>query len=273
MTENKWSKEYVRGVNEFLEFAFNNGAINSTIRCLCTRWANGTSWIQGMAYAHLINDGICQGYTCWYAHGEQFGATSSQATNTPIHREPTYDDSSEMRDMLHEVFPTHDLELDPGLSQCPISEMGEETEGVYEDRQGTSEGTQKFYNFLDDADKPLYEGCTEYTKFSSIVDLYNLKCMVKWTNNCFTWLLEILNKMPPSDASLPKNTYEVKKYMKELGLGYEKILVCVNGCMLFWKDNENEENCKVCGKSKWKQNKDGAESSQKLKRKPKKVLR
>lgn len=95
--------------------------------------------------------------------------------------------------------------------------------------------------------------------------------MVGWTNNSFTWLLEILNKMFPLDASLPKNTYEVKKYMRELGLGYEKILVCVNGCMLFWKDN-NVENCKVCGKLKWKQNKDGAESSQKLKRKPKKVL-
>jgi hypothetical protein len=273
MTENKWSEEYVRGVNEFLEFAFNNGAINGTIRCPCTRCANGTSWVRGMVYAHLINYGICQGYTCWYAHGEQLGATSSQATNTPIHWEPIHDGSSGMRDMLHEVFPTHDLGQDPGLSQCPISEMGDETEGVYEDRQGASEGTQKFYNFLNDANKPLYEGCTEYTKFSAIVDLYNLKCMGGWSNNSFTWLLEILNKMLPSDASLPKNTYEVKKYMRELGLGYEKIPVCVNGCMLFWKDNENAENCKVCGKSKWTQNKDGVESSQKLKRKPKQVLR
>ncbi|XP_062174596.1 uncharacterized protein LOC133879844 [Alnus glutinosa] len=254
MTKNKWSEKYVRGVNEFLEFAFNNGAINGTIRCPCTRCANGTSWVRGMVYAHLINYGICQGYTCWYAHGEQLGAISSQATNTPIHWEPIHDSSSGMRDMLHEVFPTHDLEQDPGLSQCPISEMGDETEGVYEDRQGASEGTQKFYNFLNDANKPLYEGCTEYTKFSAI-------------------LLEILNKMLPSDASLPKNTYEVKKYMRKLGLGYEKIPVCVNGCMLFWKDNENAENCKVCGKSKWNQNKDGVESSQKLKRKPKKVLR
>jgi len=133
MTKNKWSEKYVRGVNEFLEFAFNNGAINGTIRCPCTRCANGTSWVRGMVY----------------------GAISSQATNTPIHWEPIHDSSSGMRDMLHEVFPTHDLEQDPGLSQCPISEMGDETEGVYEDRQGTSEGTQKFYNFLNDANKAI----------------------------------------------------------------------------------------------------------------------
>jgi hypothetical protein len=62
-----------------------------------------------------------------------------------------------------------------------------------------------------------YEGCIEYTKFSAIVKLYNLKYMAGWTSNSFTWLLEMLNKMLPLDASLPKNTYEVKKYMKELG--------------------------------------------------------
>ena len=111
--------------------------------------------------------------------------------------------------------------------------MGGEAEGVYEDRQGTTEGAEKFYDLLNDAEKPLYEGCTEYTKFTAIVDLYNLKCMAGWSNTSFTSLLEKLNKMLPPDASLPKNIYGAKKYMKDLGLGYEKIPVCRNGCMLF----------------------------------------
>jgi hypothetical protein len=93
--------------------------------------------------------------------------------------------------------------------------MGEETKGAYDDREGTSDGTQKFYNFLNDADRPLYERCTEFTKFSVIVDFSNLECMAGWTNNSFTWLLEMLNKMLSLDALLPKNTYEVKKYMRE----------------------------------------------------------
>jgi hypothetical protein len=37
---------------------------------------------------------------------------------------------------------------------------------------------KEFYDLLNDVDKPLYEGCTEYTKFSANIDLYNLKCMV-----------------------------------------------------------------------------------------------
>ncbi|XP_059428281.1 uncharacterized protein LOC132162018 [Corylus avellana] len=289
MTKNKWSEEYVRGVNDFLEFAFNNETHSGKIRCPCTRCANGTSWVRGMVHAHLINYGICQRYTCWYAHGEQLGTTSShQATNTHFHREPIHNSSSGMLDMLHEVF---SIVTDPNMSQCPISEMGGEAEGVHkdrqgtsqrpisemggevegvhEDRQGTSQGTEKFYEFLNDAKKPLYEGCTEYTKFTAIVDLYNLKCMSGWSNNSFTLLLEKLSKMLPPNASLPSNTYQVKKYMKELGLGYEKILVCRNGCMLFWKDNENLENCTVCGKSKWKAIMNVAKSS----KKSKKILR
>ena len=261
----------MRGVNNFLEFVFNNETVNGKIRCPCTRCANGTSWVQGMVHAHLIYYGICQGYTCWYAHGEQLGtAFSHHATNTPLNREPIHDGSSGMRDMLHEVFP---IVTDPNVSQSPISEVGAEAEGVHEDRQSTNQGTEKFYEFLNDAKKPLYEGCTEYTKFTAIVDLYNLKCMSGWSNNSFTLLLEKLSKMLPPDASLPNNTYKVKMYMKELGLGYEKIPVCPNGCMLFWKDSENLENCTVCGKSKWKDIMNVVESSQKSKRKLKKILR
>jgi hypothetical protein len=146
----------VRGVNDFLEFAFNNGTDNGKIRCPCTRCANGTSWVRGMVHAHLINYGICQGCTCWYAHGEQLGTASSHhATNTPP---PIHDGSSGMLDMLHEVFP---IVTDPNVSQSPISEMGgeaegvHENEGVHEDLQSTNQGTEKFYEFLNDAKKPL----------------------------------------------------------------------------------------------------------------------
>jgi hypothetical protein len=40
--------------------------------------------------------------------------------------------------MLHEVFPMHDLELDPSVSQCPISKISGKAEGVPDDQQGTS---------------------------------------------------------------------------------------------------------------------------------------
>jgi hypothetical protein len=62
---------------------------------------------------------------------------------------------------------------------------------------------------------------------SAIVHLYNLKCMGGISNTIFTSLLEFINQLLSTDGEvLPKNTYEAKKSLKDLGLGYEKIPAC-----------------------------------------------
>jgi hypothetical protein len=63
-----------------------------------------------------------------------------------------------------------------------------------------------------------------------------------------------------------------KKSLKDLGLGYEKILACRNNCMLFWKDIEHLDFCTKCGLSKWKDD-IGDGQSRPSKRRPIKVLR
>ncbi|GLT76946.1 hypothetical protein SLA2020_485780 [Shorea laevis] len=95
-----------------------------------------------------------------------------------------------------------------------------------------------------------------------------------WSNTNFSFLLEFINELIPSDAPLPKDTYEEKKYMNDLGLGYKKISACHNDCMLFWRENEKLDKCTLCGKSRWKDDvteEDG--SSRSSKKKVVKVLR
>jgi len=77
---------------------------------------------------------------------------------------------------------------------------------------------------VQDADKPLHDK-TQYSKLSAIVHLYNLKCVGGISNTIFTYLLEFINEIVP--------TNETKKYLRDLGLGYEKIPACRNHCMLF----------------------------------------
>jgi hypothetical protein len=95
------------------------------------------------------------------------------------------------------------------------------------------------------------------------------------SNTIFTYFLEFINELVPTDEpALPNNTYEAKKYLRDLGLGYEKIPACRNNCTLFWKENEKLDTCTVCGKSKWNDEiieEDG--SSRTSKRRPVKVLR
>lgn len=64
---------------------------------------------------------------------------------------------------------------------------------------------------------------------------------------------------------------KARKVIRNLGLNYEKIHACPNDYMLFWKDNEKDENCFVCGSSRWKSV--GSASKNASSKIPAKVLR
>jgi hypothetical protein len=57
-------------------------------------------------------------------------------------------------------------------------------------------------------------------------------------------------------SELPNSYDEAKKYLRELGLGYENIHVCKNNCVLF-RDSKTSKYaelnvCPVCIESRWK---------------------
>ncbi|XP_021775521.1 uncharacterized protein LOC110739374 [Chenopodium quinoa] len=58
-------------------------------------------------------------------------------------------------------------------------------------------------SLLSDSEKPLYEGCTKYTRLSAILKLYNLKAGHGWTDTSFNMLLELVKDMLPKDNVLP----------------------------------------------------------------------
>jgi hypothetical protein len=51
---------------------------------------------------------------------------------------------------------------------------------------------------------------------------------------------------------LKENFYAVKSMMKPLGLGYQKINMCPNFCMLYYLENTELIECKTCGHSRYK---------------------
>ena len=59
---------------------------------------------------------------------------------------------------------------------------------------------QKFYDRIEDVEKPLYKGCTKFSIFSAIVVLYHLKTLCGWTNKSFTLLLQVLHDLLPLDV-------------------------------------------------------------------------
>nr|GEU38607.1 hypothetical protein [Tanacetum cinerariifolium] len=57
----------------------------------------------------------------------------------------------------------------------------------------------KFQELLLDAEKPLYKGCPDFTKLSTIVKLLNLKGKYEASDKFFTKLLGLLKKMLPAE--------------------------------------------------------------------------
>jgi hypothetical protein len=73
------------------------------------------------------------------------------------------------------------------------------------------------------------------------------------SNTTFSAFLEFFNQLISNDSgTLPVNTYKSKKFLRDMGLGYEKISTCRNDCILFWKGNKDLDLCVKCGQSKWK---------------------
>ncbi|GKB55209.1 putative transposase-associated domain-containing protein [Tanacetum coccineum] len=110
----------------------------------------------------------------------------------------------------------------------------------------------KFQELLLDAEKPLYEGCPDFTKLSAIVKLLNLKGKYRASDKFFTELLRLIKKVLPAGNEMVEKTYQAKKVMKLMGSGYKKIHVCINNCLLYWKNDKDLTACRTCGISRWK---------------------
>jgi hypothetical protein len=191
-------------------------------------------------------------YRDWIYHGERpLGAIVEQSNLTRPATDAgpnTEDVGGNMQVMLRDLFGVHDVREDH-LETQPEAQVGEEQ--IVEDAPDTGDA-QKYDDLLKKAKKPLH-GQTRHSKLSAIVHLYNLKCLCGVSNTIFSALLEFVNQLLPDNGeALPDNTYQAKKFLRDMRLGYEKIPACRNDCMLFWKDNKYLDSCIKCGQSKWK---------------------
>lgn len=85
------------------------------------------------------------------------------------------------------------------------------------------------------------------TTLSAIVVLHNIKKQSGWLGNSVTTLLSIMKRWLPKENTLPDGYPKMKRMMKDLGMKENFIHACINNCILFWKDNEDNEQCPQCG--------------------------
>jgi hypothetical protein len=109
---------------------------------------------------------------------------------------------------------------------------------------------QKFFELLKAIKEPLHEH-TKVTVLVFVTRLMVIKSKFAFWNNCYKELLNLISDVLPKNHKMPKDMYQSKKLLSGLGMDYEKIDVCDNNCMLFWKETTSEKKCVVCGERRF----------------------
>jgi len=242
----RFSDEFTAGVDQFMSFVRDRFSPNDAIRCPCRNCLNQSSRSLKDVHDHVYLHGWSAIYTRWVHHGEDFDVDIvefGEDENVPAYlgdvvdvEEPDNEDDHDSVEMIADLYTV-------------VQQDGEQP---------------MFVNVLEDAKHALCPGSVQ-SRFSFLVRLLHIKSYYRVSNTTFSAFLKLLLGSFPN-CCLPDSYDKAKKYLKELGLGYELIDVCDNNCVLFRKGLEKHDICPKCKESRWV---DGDAA----KRIPKKILR
>ncbi|XP_054817658.1 uncharacterized protein LOC129317338 [Prosopis cineraria] len=258
------NKKFIDGVEQFVAFVLSqpNLVSNGQIRCPCSKCDNKKFLEYEIVKVHLYRHGFVPNYDPWSYHGEPLHYDD---VDYEVARdiEERVEGANETRDDVILENPYYTMILDAvGPSVNPNTNI--------ELDDPPSHNAQKFYEMLETAKEPLYEGCSRHTPLSAISRLLNIKSEFNLSENCYNCILQWVKELLPNDEKLPKDYYKTKQMVGQLGLKYEKIDVCRNGCMLYYKENKERRECLVCGHDRFKSRKRDNGSNKDI---PYKVLR
>jgi hypothetical protein len=86
------------------------------------------------------------------------------------------------------------------------------------------------------------------------------KSKYSFSNQCYNKTMKLIIDLIQVKHNMPKELYQSKKIVSDLGMNYEKIDACKKNCMLFWKEHKDDIECMHCGRSRYVRviNEDGA---------------
>ena len=189
-----------------------------------------------MVRVHLRQFGFVSNYLVWDRHGEPLASNRVEAEKV-------------LRNEIDTTNLVEHMVEDAARSMFPVSQLTDD-DGNTEDEPNI--GAKKIYDLLEAAKKPIWEGCTSGTQLSVTAEYIAMKSKYNLTESGFTAVVQAAKQHMPPNNLMCENHYEVKKLMSAFGLPYQKIDTCLNGCMLFWKEDINLRHCKICNQERYK---------------------
>ncbi|XP_019094576.1 PREDICTED: uncharacterized protein LOC109129967 [Camelina sativa] len=262
---NNISKEFLAGVEQFMNFANSQPmAQNSGGRfyCPCVKCQNDVILHGTTISNHLHSKGFMPNYYVWSEHGEDYDvlgvgtsshypntnytSTSSQHGSQPG-SQPIGFEGNVYAEMVNDAF----------HGTTPFNEYHEYESGYdhgYDHiHEEPIEEAKRFYDMLDAANSPLYDGCHEgHSQLSLASRFINIKVDNNLSEACMDDWAELFTEVLPEGNQATGSYYETENLVRKIGLPYHTIDVCIENCMIFWKEDGNLEHCKFCGKPRYK---------------------
>lgn len=211
-------REYVEGVKEFMRVAAQYVGSGNRVRCPCKRCNNCCVRQLSDVKRHLLLFGILENYNPWVHHGERFQFVDHSLTAVHSQDLHTFEDRCQERynDIPEMLEDLHRGTLGQSSAETTAHENASDNDGEVE----------RLARLLNDANCELYPGCSKYSKLSFLLKMVHIKSLTNSSNKAFDMNLELFKDTLPMGETLPKSYYDVKKLLRDLGLGYIKIDVC-----------------------------------------------
>jgi hypothetical protein len=251
MNENNFQSEtYKKGVLDFLMFLHENVS-GDKHSCPCRRCRNGKGLIVvGDIFVHLMKFGIDKNYTFWSFHGETPLVNDVQP---PGDIADNIDDSNMLRlnDLVNDACEVFMRESCPSNPNCEKDNGDISTNAS--DAPQSHKGT-KYERLSRLAMEPLHQasGESRHSTMYALVKINDLKTQFNMSDGATEEVLSLLKELLPEGNNLPSSYHEMKNTIRDIGMDYVKYDVCINNCMLFWKEHERLEKCVICGAGRYK---------------------
>jgi hypothetical protein len=191
------------------------------VRCPCSLCQNLRCLEDKRTIAiQLCKNGFVPGYEVWTFHGE---------SGTRVVVEDEHDCDMGDIDRMDEMLEAIEAEV---TEDHPTTEV------------------EAFFKLLKASEEPLHEHI-EVTLLAFITRLMAIKSKYLFFNNCYNDRVKLISDILLKPHKAPKDMHQSKKMMPALSLKYEKIDICPDNYMLFWKEHANEKKCLECGQSRF----------------------
>ncbi|CAM8891125.1 unnamed protein product [Rhodiola kirilowii] len=240
---------FIAGVNNFIETVVAKGflASDNTIRCPCTKCKNRRFINLRMMEAHLYKYGFTPNYFNWTLHGEDLVemeyVNSYPIMPQPITVDPVLDSDAEHSTHDHEAFTDNVHEY---ASDVDIPESSDFCEHQTENFEAN-----RFFNILNSCSDPAYEGCTTDTELSINMKMLATKANYGLSEGAFNAVCDTMKNLIGGENNIPSSFKQAKKLVADLGMGYQRIDVCVGGCMIYYGCDESMIVCRFCSKPRY----------------------